>query len=238
MIGEDALDQYMVKRIEAHTYNRTVRRLACAGLNPARSLANLMEGSYPWHRETRTGVSRYDPKMEKWLVASGLVQPVSSPPVTEILNVSGPAPFELTLSFHPQRFSGAGSSTPCVGGGATAAVRISSSWQLVADVGGCKILDLGKCLTGDPLTHMMGPRWVNRSAGPLTSYVQILIGGNKMTEEHMFPKEKKLLTQIAIQKNFPHSRPIYGTDGHQRFHAIHRRWPSIQAEPGIRHSPG
>lgn len=201
MIGEDALDQYLVKRIEAHTYNRTIRRLARAGLNPARSLANLLEGSYPWHRETRPGVSRYDPKMEKWLVASGLVQPVSSPPIMEIPDVSGPAPFELTLSFQPERFSGAGSNTPCVGGGATAAFRISLSWQLVADVGGCKLLDLGKNLSGDSLTYMMGPRWVSRSSGPLSSYVQILVGGNKMTEERMFPEKKKLLTKIAMQKN-------------------------------------
>ncbi len=197
MIGEDAIDQYLIKRIEAHTNNRMIRRLVRAGLNPSRSFTNLMAGSYPWHRETRPGVSRYDAKTEKWLASAGLLEPGARNPVLEIPDTFGPAPFELSLTFRPERLSGGGSSTPCLGGGGSAAFRVSQSWQLVADVGGCKMIGLGENLSGDSLTYMLGPRWVSRPAGSLSSYVQVLVGGNKMTEELMFPEKKNWLTQLA-----------------------------------------
>ena len=200
MIGEDALDQYVVKQIEARTGNRMIRRLARAGLNPARSFANLMALTYPWHRETRPGVSRYDPKLEKWLISSGLAKPPAGSTVMEIPDEPGPAPFELALSFQPQRLFGGGTSTPCLGGGGTAAFRVSSSWQLVADVDGCKMIGLGTNLSGDSLAYMMGPRWVSPSKGSLSGYVQVLFGGNKLTEELMFPEKKNQLTTEALQK--------------------------------------
>jgi len=203
MIAEDAIDQYIIKRIEAHTYNRMIRRLARAGLNPARSFANLMAGSYPWHRETRPGVSRYDPKLEKWLISSGLVHPFASPPVRKISDVPGPAPFELTLAFQMERLFGGGNSTPCLGGGGTAAFRISSSWQLVTEVSGCSMIGRGTNLSGDSLTYMMGPRWVQNTPRPLSTYVQVLLGGNKITEERKFPEEEALMKQIALQKGLP-----------------------------------
>ena len=208
MIGEDVLDQYVVKPIEGRTNNRIIRRLARAGLNPARTFANLMSGSYPWHRETRLGVSRYDPKMEKWLVESGLVKPAARLPVMETPDLAGPAPFELTMSFQPERFFGGGSSTACLGGGGTAAFRVSQSWQLVTDVGGCKMLDLGTNLSGDSLTYMVGPRWIGHTSGSLSSYVQILVGGNKLTEELVFPEKKERLKQEAIENGLRPPVPL------------------------------
>jgi hypothetical protein len=208
MIGEDALDQYLIKPIEARTNNRMIRRLARAGLNPARSFANLMTGSYPWHRETRPGVSRYDPKMDKWLVESGFIKSAAPPPIEQIPDEAGPAPFELTISFQPERFFGGGSSTLCLGGGGTAAFRVSPSWQWVADVGGCKMLDLGTNLSGDSLTYMMGPRWIGRTKGPLSSYVQVLVGGNKLTEQLVYPEKERLLKQEALEKGLKPPDPL------------------------------
>lgn len=53
MLAEDALDKYLVKRIERKTDNRVLRALARSVLNPSRSFANAMASRLPWHRDTR-----------------------------------------------------------------------------------------------------------------------------------------------------------------------------------------
>jgi hypothetical protein len=55
-IGEDALDRYVVQKIEMHTRNPVVLMLVRSFLNPTRSFANLMRGSVPWNRDTRPGI--------------------------------------------------------------------------------------------------------------------------------------------------------------------------------------
>ncbi len=56
MVGEDVLDKYVVRRLEARTNNHFTRILLRGVLNPTRSFANLMQGRVPWHRDTREGV--------------------------------------------------------------------------------------------------------------------------------------------------------------------------------------
>lgn len=53
IIGEDALDKYLINRIERHTSNRFVRVLARGFFNPCRSFANLMRMKWMWYRESR-----------------------------------------------------------------------------------------------------------------------------------------------------------------------------------------
>ncbi|MBL8207940.1 MAG: hypothetical protein JNM09_27145 [Blastocatellia bacterium] len=52
-VGEDALDRWVVKRMEEHVENRVVRLLVRGFLNPSRSFANVLRGRYPWHRDGR-----------------------------------------------------------------------------------------------------------------------------------------------------------------------------------------
>jgi hypothetical protein len=59
MIGEDALDKYVIQRFELRTQNHAKRLLLRSLLNPTRSFANMMEGKVPWHRETRPGISQF-----------------------------------------------------------------------------------------------------------------------------------------------------------------------------------
>ncbi len=198
MIGEDSVDRYVIKRIESYTDNVWARLLVRSALNPTRTFANVLGGSLPWRRETRRGVRGYDPKHEQWLIAAGLVQPPVRPPVAEIPDVSGPAPFEFNLTFQPERLTGRGGSVSCLGGAGTGAFRVSPAWQLVAEVGGCKMLNLENNVSGDSLTYMAGPRWSGRTAGPWSSYVQVLVGGQKLTMERMSPAKKKLLRQAAL----------------------------------------
>ena len=42
MIGEDALDRYVIKRIERHVRNPVIRALARSTLNPTRAYANIL----------------------------------------------------------------------------------------------------------------------------------------------------------------------------------------------------
>lgn len=59
MIGEDALDKYLVQRFELRTQNHAKRLLLRSILNPTRSFANMLQGKVPWHRENRPGVWQF-----------------------------------------------------------------------------------------------------------------------------------------------------------------------------------
>jgi len=57
ILAEDALDQFVVKRFERRTSRPLPRALVRGVLNPNRSLANLLAGKLPWHRDTRPGIT-------------------------------------------------------------------------------------------------------------------------------------------------------------------------------------
>ena len=65
------------------------------------------------------------------------------------------------------------------------------------DVNGCKMNALQKNLTGDLLTYMAGPRWTPRNSRRLVPYFQILAGGNKITQELIFPDQEAYLDGLA-----------------------------------------
>jgi hypothetical protein len=56
MIAEDAVDKYLVRRIEGSTDNAVLRILARGWLNPTRSFSNMLRLKVPWHRDDRNGV--------------------------------------------------------------------------------------------------------------------------------------------------------------------------------------
>ena len=51
LVAEDALDRYVIERIERRTHNRYVMILSRMALNPTRSSANLLRFKKPWHRD-------------------------------------------------------------------------------------------------------------------------------------------------------------------------------------------
>ncbi len=51
LVAEDALDRFVVRRIESRTDSRLVRIAARMLLNPTRSSANLLRFKKPWYRE-------------------------------------------------------------------------------------------------------------------------------------------------------------------------------------------
>jgi hypothetical protein len=193
MIGEDSIDRYLIRRVEARTSNRWVRRLVRSGLNPARSLANFLGGHAPWYRETAlAGASA----LQRRSVASL----ERSPPLSGLFPEKGlAAPFEFAANFRTERLRGSASALSCFGGGATAAFRLAPSWQLVADIGGCNINGLSADLSGDALTYLVGPRWLGRIAGPWRAHLQALAGGRKQTAERMYPERRNLVEAAALR---------------------------------------
>lgn len=53
MVAEDALDRYLIVRIESWTGNRFLRAAARMALNPSRTLSNAAQGRLPWSRPAR-----------------------------------------------------------------------------------------------------------------------------------------------------------------------------------------
>ncbi len=195
MIAEDALDKHVIKRIEVATPNRWIRLLARTAMNPSRTFANVLRSAAPWHRDARDGILTY-----RRLPREAAAVP-RRPPSPQAPDVPGPPPFELNIGFQAERMWGSGKPVSCVGGGGTAAVRLAPAWQMVVEVGGCNLLGLDRNLSGDSLVYMAGPRWTRRGSSPWTAHWQFLIGGNKMTEERMYPDRKKLLDQLAARQS-------------------------------------
>jgi len=199
IVAEDALDRYVIERVEGATGNRFFRLVARSALNPGRTMANVLQGSAPWNRRNRAGIMSFLPADRRGLVTSSRERLAP-----HNRDVAGPAPFEASITFQPERFL-SGDKVLCLGGAGTAAFRISPAWQMVVDVGGCKMLGLGENLSGDSLTYMAGPRFRTRDWGRWSASLQLLVGGNKLTEERMYPQRKKLLEAAAARN--PQAQP-------------------------------
>jgi len=53
LMGEDALDKYIIQLFERHVRNQFWRGMVRSFLNPGRSVANAMRFKGPWHRDRR-----------------------------------------------------------------------------------------------------------------------------------------------------------------------------------------
>lgn len=194
MITEDALDKYLVNRLERRIENSWLRLLLRSSLNPTQTLANVLSGEVPWYRSNRAGV--YVPQsyvIRKSRVDQDKPEPPSPP--------SGVPPFEFSLNFQSQRFLG--TSTYCAGGDGSAAVRLAANWQMVVDFGGCKMLGLEENLSGDSFTYLAGPRWRPRPWSRLDPHLQLLVGGQKLTQERFYPEIWKQLEPIIKKSDNP-----------------------------------
>ncbi|NOT60130.1 MAG: hypothetical protein HOP19_07880 [Acidobacteria bacterium] len=54
LVGEDTLDKYLIRYLDQKINNRAVRILLRGFLNPTRSMANMLRGKTPWHRDDRS----------------------------------------------------------------------------------------------------------------------------------------------------------------------------------------
>jgi hypothetical protein len=191
MVGEDALDRHVIRWIEARSSNPYVRMLIRGGLNPARSMANLMRGSMPWRRDTREGVFG---KHTYPFRADSSSYPSQPAPRNAPASTFDLAPLEISVTANVNSGSPVNSGLQCVGGGAEAAFRLSPDWQLVTEVSGCNQLGAAANISGDSLSYVAGPRWTPQARNRWHPYVQILLGGNKVTQEEISPERKSILS--------------------------------------------
>src|SRR5581483_5431693 len=162
------------------------------GLNPTRSFASLMALRAPWTRYTRDGITSYVPEKEQ----RNRAEWAAYQPITTVRETST---FEFALNSRVERFAGATAGPTCIGGDASGAFRVAPEWMLVLDVGGCKFVGMETNLGGDSLTYLLGPRWTPSPASRWSPYVQVLVGGNKITHEQMFPDKKRALDLLSAQ---------------------------------------
>ncbi|MGA9566922.1 MAG: hypothetical protein WBS19_15465 [Candidatus Korobacteraceae bacterium] len=200
MIGEDALDRYLIMGLENRTANRPLIALTRCFLNPGRSFANLMAFRVPWHRDTRMGIVGQNFIVRKELLAD---YRAGGPKPFEFVrrpNDSGDtdpnhvypkaAPIELAAYPNYERFSGRN----CIGGGGSGAARFSPTLQIVAEINGCLIMGFSKYTqSGDSLFYGAGPRWTPLASRRVSPFAEVLFGGRKVTYEVDNPQLEKTL---------------------------------------------
>jgi hypothetical protein len=204
MVAEDVADKYFIKWVESRTTNVWVRALVRSWANPCRSYANFMAFKRPWERYTRPGVKQYDPKA--WQAAQAQKQKLSGKSeVTSstFLGQSGQhqdAPQPLALPFKIPTFELTGhydyfhnSSTglrsgSCNGGGATGAFALNRWASAVIDISGCQMSFSDPNFSGQSLTYLFGPRFTYRKGDRWSFYLNILLGGQKLNQQQIFPE--------------------------------------------------
>jgi hypothetical protein len=184
MVTEDFMDRYVIRYLEQKTKNRYYRAVFRGTLNPSRTFANAMAGQLPWARAR-----------DEWGSIDN--SPKRPAPRYEAQPPPGVAPFEVR--FNSLWLQGTGG--PCIGGGATAAIRIGAQWQIVGDVNGCNMNGLPANLSGDFLEFMAGARWTPMVSGRWHPYVQALGGGVSNTQELMNPAQEAILDTKAKKTN-------------------------------------
>jgi len=201
-IGEDALDRYLIRRIERETSNPWIRGIARSALNPARSFSNTLAGKVFWHRNDRPGILAYQPETD----GNHRRADEELPP-----DVEGVPPFELYL---PAQFTLLGG-RPCAGGGAEAAFRINRAWQWALQVTGCNQFGLPKDWSGDTLTYVVGPRWQPAGGSRWSPYLHVLIGGQKITQEWLDREAKRKLAKPSDTVELRNEKHLLYTNSYE-----------------------
>jgi hypothetical protein len=213
IITEDALDKYVIKRLEGKTSNPYIKLVLRGGLNPSRSLANLLAGHVIWDRLTRPDVWPADSKYYVVKRNTGVDATATSTVKPSPESLPDVAPFEFSMIALAQgNTKGPG---PCVGGGADIAARFTPHWQIVFEVAGCKMTGLPENHSGDTLQYMAGPRWTPSPGGRWSPYAQLLFGGQSVNREDVDAAKKAALEQTLRQSGGTISdeqHSLYATD--------------------------
>jgi hypothetical protein len=188
MIGEDAMDRYIIRRLEQRTNNRLYRVLLRGGLNPTRSFANVIGGRWPWARNG-------DESQRFQSTSAGGPSQLRE----RVEPRRGVPPYEFAFNSYFLKSTNG----PCIGGGSTVATRLHAQWQIVGDISGCKMTGLDTNLSGDSMTYVIGLRWTPPFSGRWRPYLQMLGGGSKVTQELMMPELKAALELKARKTGAP-----------------------------------
>lgn len=234
MIGEDSIDKYVVRLIERHTDNRYLKMFARAGLNPSRSMANMLRGDVPWHRDTRPGLFGGNSKAPMIATSSsdssddaGINQSADRPskpgggasffisPGQPQLTPPTLPRLEIGIDYDYFRLStGHNGSQSCNGGAGRVQYNVNSWLGVVSELAGCKMMSPGPDVSGDSTTYVAGPRFTLRKFGRWAPYVQVLGGGDKFTIEDYYPNRRP--PESVIQQLPPYVAHSLYTNADQR----------------------
>ena len=136
----------------------------------------MMELRTPWSRDTRP--SPFSGHLQEFYEADaeGFVQPQQLPD-RPIEGEFGVPLIQVAMNARSDLYWTNNGVQPCVGGGGVATIQARRQLQLVADVGGCKVLDMSDRWSGDTLTYTAGTRWTPAPASRWSPFVQVLAGG-------------------------------------------------------------
>ncbi|HEY7098589.1 MAG TPA: hypothetical protein VH437_17815 [Terriglobales bacterium] len=186
MLGGDAVDKYVIRRIEDRTRNVHIRAVARMALDPPLTFANLLAGQAPWHRENRPGVYLYDGELF-------LRQDEPAPEIRLVPKLEVTAQVPTITHFRD---------LPCRGGGGVGGLRMNDSWQWTLEVGGCTFGDYEPNWSGDSLTFTTGPQWILHNASRWSPHFATRFGGHKVTQEYVDPVlQKKVLASVPPDKD-------------------------------------
>lgn len=175
-IAEDYLDRELIQRSEMRFRNSWVRLLLRSGLNPSRSFANVMSGNVPWHRDDRPGIFRSHEVLS--------MRPEPEARATTISDsATAIAPFEFAITASHRTFLNSPLKSGCLGASGSAAFRVTNQWQIVGEVGGCKVDGLEYPRSGDLLDYSIGSRWTGAVDSKWKPYIHLLVGGTHVTQE-------------------------------------------------------
>jgi hypothetical protein len=216
MVGEDAMDRYVLRWIEARSHNFVIIALARSTMTPTRAYANVLRFRKPWFRDNRPLVMHPGtPLAGKTDLVASVNGPVFPEPRFNPAVWPKSVAFELEADAIYERFLGAAGSN-CIGGEGRGAIRISPNAAIVINVGGCTLMGFAAPnVSGDTLWYMAGPRYAHAvaSAPRFQSYVEGLAGGMKIVHDHTNEELKTQLT-VEAQKNNgpPPPTPDYTTE--------------------------
>ncbi|MDP9169383.1 MAG: porin family protein [Acidobacteriota bacterium] len=208
IVAEDAVDKYLIRRIEAHTNNRDLRILARGFLNPSRSMSNMIRGELPWHRDTREGTSSYAPPE-----ISGYSSILTVNANRGEHNERRYAPFEIAVQYgYSQLGSGAEGALSCNGGGASVLFNFNPHLGLESEIGGCKMLSPAANVSGDSMFYLAGPRYTFRDLGHWSPYIHALAGGERLSSETFYPDKKPVMTAALSKLDGYELHSLYTSD--------------------------
>jgi opacity protein-like surface antigen len=72
-------------------------------------------------------------------------------------------------------------STNCQGAGGTFGVNVNRWLGIIGDVDGCKVTGVPAGTSSHAISYLFGPRLAYHNRGRLTPYVQVLLGGDRLS---------------------------------------------------------
>jgi hypothetical protein len=197
MIGEDAIDRYLLKRIERKYHNPFIRVFSLGMLNPMRSYANLLRFHAPSDRDSRPEDIRTYEQGPEYQSVDDLYGPHFRPENWPLSTA-----FELSAQTITQQFLGPKGGT-CIGAGGQGGIKVQRNWELVFAMDGCQVLGVQRNDHVDTLNYMAGPRWTPAVSKRWIPYAQLLVGGTKVTHAHVDPEKKEQVIEAAKAAHEP-----------------------------------